>query len=198
LGALGVAYSSVVLIALVLLLFHFLFSPVHIEVDFLSVNNKSIKKHHVKKLLDPNDDNKSIYKIQLSISKGNRLTNALFSLVGCDLVVLYRPSAYDTEVSDGWGNSRIRSSNLYKDKKGNARYLWTDSVVGAGKIKEDDAIKLCPEIIIVPKRFEVISCQVDLKIKVSKKKNVIQQFFAFFIKSLLVKVTKKDFKIIYK
>lgn len=194
LSTISVCISSIILIFLEVILFCIIFKPINIEISFLNSKDKIIKCEKLK-TDDKNLMNiKANFKLNIKIYGGNKITNSLLNIIGSDVVVLYRPKAYDTEISNGWIN--VSSQNLYKDKKEQVRYYWTDSLIGQDSISEENLVELRPELIIQPKRFDVHKCQLYIKISSSKKKNFICRFLYSICKLFLVSVKIKPFEII--
>lgn len=193
-SAITLAVTGLLIICLELLFFHVLFKPLLIQVGFLSKNNRPLTKEKLKTTTNPMDC-QAEYKLNVEISGGNRLTNLLLNALGSDLVIKYRPDAYDTEISNGWVITPLQ--NLYKNRSGQVRYYWTDSLRGHTTIDEENAIILRPELIIKPKRFDVHKCNVDVNLRSSEKRRFPLRAVFFTLKIFLVKYEVKSFKIIF-
>lgn len=191
-SAITLSVSGLLIICLELLFFHVLFKPLLIEVGFVNRSNRKLTKEKLKATTTPMDCQTEL-KLDIAISGGNLLTNLLLNALGSDLVIKYRPDAYDTEITHGWSNLPLQ--NLYKIR-GQIRYYWTDSLRGHNTIGEDDAIILRPEIIIKPKRFDVHKCNVEVKLLSSRKRIIPLRLIFFLLKIFLVKYEVKAFKII--
>ncbi|HHW38321.1 MAG TPA: hypothetical protein GXX18_13955 [Bacillales bacterium] len=189
LAALAILISSIIIILLEWLIFEIFLKPVNIEISFRnSKGDKPIKQLTVK-YRDSKDiiNTQESYKIHISVSGGNRITNSLISLIKGDLIVVYRPKYYDTEIVNGWiSQSSMSIDNVYKDKKENIRIYWSHVVEGAYNL--DEPIIISPELIIKPKNLHGEKCHIEIKIGTHYKANAIFRIIFKVVHLKLVKI----------
>ncbi|SHK78799.1 hypothetical protein [Desulforamulus aeronauticus] len=162
----------------------------------LTISFRNNSNHKVRKIRIACQDvmaTRGNFKLDISIYGGNLITNGILNWLGSDILIHYRPDSYDTEIPDGWANSK--ADNLFIDGEGIVRYYWTDCVSGQGEISENKCMQLRPELIICPKRFDVPLCRVYVEVASSKKKCEIKRFLFSLISSWLVSVKQVEFSI---
>ena len=127
LGAITLLVATSTVIFLEWLTFEIFFKPVKIDVGFRNPSGKnSIKNLSLKYDSSNMVDIQAIYKLHVSISDGNKITNKILNFIKSDLIIIYRPKYYDTEITNGWlSQSTMNIENVYKDKHHNARIYWT-------------------------------------------------------------------------
>ena len=194
-AVLGTGLTESIILLIEFLRFRFI-NPINLKVDFIDDSDNIMQSLKIEL---PNEEVKKSnltakYSIQMSIDGGNLITNNLLNILGGDVRITYNSDAYDSEMTEGWAISS--NGSLYKDKKGDLRYYWTDSVKGFSKIEPDDSIIYKNKIIIKPKRYDIHKCLVNVKICSSTRKNILQKLGFFFLKKNLIKCEIKSFHII--
>ncbi len=196
LSAITMMISGFLIVVLELFVFSVVFKPICIKVSFLNKMNKKTCKEKIKLLPNVNVlDVQTEYKLKVIIHGGNRLTNMLVKFLGSDLVIKYRPDAYNTEITSGWASRNVMK-DLYKDSSGNMRYYWTSHITGNSVIDEEDAIELRNELVIKPKKFDVYKCNIDIELSSSKKKNIFCRGIYFIMKFFIIKFQQDALKIV--
>ncbi|AQQ54758.1 hypothetical protein [Planococcus lenghuensis] len=191
LAALSILLSSIIVLFLEWMLFEIIFKPVHINVSFRNSNGDRAIKQLVVEYSDTTIlDVQQSYQLNVSVSEGNKITNSILAFLKSDLVIIYRPSYYDTEIVNGWiSKETISAENVYKDKRGNTRVYWSHMVEGANRI--DDSVVVSPRLIVKPKNFDGRKCRIELKLGSHSKTNPILRVIFKMIYLKLVKMNLK-------
>jgi len=185
LAALAILLSNLIIMFLEWLFFEIIFKPIKIELSFRnSLGNKPIKHLTLEYRSQNAIDLQKSYKLHISVSEGNKITNRIVNFIKSDIIVVYRPKYYDTEIVNGWlSQTEMSPDNVYKDKKNNTRVYWSHVLEGASRI--DDSLIIVPELIVKPKSLEGYKCQVELRIGSHSKRN---KFFRVIFKMVYFKL----------
>lgn len=191
LATLTILLSNIIILFLEWLFFEIIFKPIYIEVGFRNSNgDRAIKQLAVEYTENNVIDVQKSYQLNISVSEGNKITNSILAFLKSDLIVLYRPKYYDTEIVNGWISSvTISVENVYKDKRENTRVFWSHIIEGASRM--DEPIIISPKLIVKPKNFEGRKCNIELKLGSHSKRNPI---FRFIFKMVYLKLVRIDFQ----
>ena len=192
LAAFTTLITSLVIIFLEWLVFEIIFKPVKLEISFRNPSGKNpIKKLNIEYNSHNTLDIQRPYKLHISVSEGNKITNKILNLLKSDLVLSYRPKYYDTEITNGWlSETNMSSDNIYKDKKNNTRIYWSHILEGAGNI--ESPLITVSELIVKPKNFDGYKCQVELRMGSHSRRNpLIRSIFKVIYLKLVIVDTKK-------
>jgi hypothetical protein len=191
LAALSILLSNIIILFFEWLLFEVIFKPIYIEVGFRNSNgDRSIKQLAVEYSNTGIMDAQKSYQLNISVSEGNKITNSILGFLKSDLIIVYRPKYYDTEIINGWISSEtISIENVYKDKRENTRVYWSHMVEGASRI--EDSVIISPKLIVKPKNFDGRKCKIELKLGSHSNRNPI---FRVIFKLVYLKLVKVDFQ----
>lgn len=191
LAALSILLSNFIIIFIEWLLFEIIFKPIYIEVGFRNSNgDRAIKQLAVEYADTGIMDVQKSYQLYISVSEGNKITNSILAFLKSDLIIVYRPKYYDTEIVNGWiSTTNISLENVYKDKRDNTRVYWSHMIEGASRI--EDSIIISPKLIVKPKNFDGRKCKIELKLGSHSKRNPI---FRIIFKMVYLKLVKVDFQ----
>ncbi|KKE78269.1 hypothetical protein DTX80_11790 [Bacilli bacterium] len=192
LAALAILLSNIIIILSEWLFFEVIFKPVDLMVSFRNGRGGN----HIKQItLEYNENSmmnvQKTYTIHTTISGGNMVTNKIVSFLKSDLVLIYRPNLYDTDVVHGWiSEDNLTEDMVFKDKKGNVRVNWSESINGASRI--DDNLIITNEFTVKPKSLDGLKCQLEIKLGSHSKRNFLFRiiFKMIYLKLVNIKVNK--------
>lgn len=195
LGSLALFISSMVVILGEWLIFSIIFKPIILTLSFrnggggASIKNLAVEYSEASML-----NSKKSYSVYIEVSGGNWFTNRLISFLKSDIVISYNPDEYDTELKNGYISTEMGEfSKVYRSRKDKNRIYWSDIVKGANVI-ESPLIRLS-EFVIVPKSFENIISQAEIRVGSHSKTNIFSRIIFKFVNLFLIQSKSKKLSI---